>query len=80
MDDPMLRKKHAIYRMQSTLPSYLGTNDLRQITKNPHNYRFSSYSLACEQFFDGNLIRKITLKGKVHNNNKMERMNGEIRE
>jgi putative transposase len=25
-------------------------------------------------------IRKITLKGKVHNNNKMERMNGEIRD
>ena len=40
-----------------------------------------SYSLACEQVFDGTQhIRKITLKGKVHNNNKMERMNGEIRD
>jgi transposase-like protein len=40
-----------------------------------------SYSLACEQVFEGtNHIRKITLKGKVHNNNKMERMNGEIRD
>ena len=40
-----------------------------------------SYSLACEQVFDGtNHIRKITLKGKEHNNNKMERMNGEIRD
>ena len=40
-----------------------------------------SYSLACEQVFEGTKhIRKITLKGKVHNNNKMERMNGEIRD
>lgn len=40
-----------------------------------------SYSLACEQVFEGTQhIRKITLKGKVHNNNKMERLNGEIRD
>jgi transposase-like protein len=40
-----------------------------------------SYSLACEQVFEGtNHIRKITLNGKVHNNNKMERLNGEIRD
>jgi transposase-like protein len=40
-----------------------------------------SYSLACEQVFEGTKhIRKITLKGKVHNNNKMERVNGEIRD
>ena len=40
-----------------------------------------SYSLACEQVFEGTKhTRKITLKGKVHNNNKMERMNGEIRD
>lgn len=40
-----------------------------------------SYSLACQQVFDGTQhIRKITLKGKVHNNNKMERLNGEIRD
>ena len=40
-----------------------------------------SYSMACEQVFDGTQhIRKITLKGKVHNNNKMERMNGEVRD
>ena len=40
-----------------------------------------SYSLACEQVFEGTQhIRKITFKGKVHNNNKMERMNGEIRD
>jgi transposase-like protein len=40
-----------------------------------------SYSLACEQVFEGTEhIRKITLKGKVHNNNKMERINGEIRD
>jgi putative transposase len=40
-----------------------------------------SYSKACEYAFDGTKhIRKITLKGKVHNNNKMERLNGEIRD
>jgi putative transposase len=40
-----------------------------------------SYSLACQQVFEGtNHIRKITLKGKQHNNNKMERLNGEIRD
>lgn len=40
-----------------------------------------SYSLACEQVFEGTKhIRKITLKGKAHNNNKMERLNGEIRD
>ena len=40
-----------------------------------------SYSLACEQVFEGTKhIRKITFKGKVHNNNKMERLNGEIRD
>ncbi len=46
-----------------------------------------SYSLACEQVFGDSEtekatthVRKITLKGKVHNNNKMERMNGEIRD
>lgn len=40
-----------------------------------------SYSVACEQVFEGTKhIRKITLDGKVHNNNKMERMNGEIRD
>ena len=40
-----------------------------------------SYSVACDQVFEGTKhIRKITLKGKVHNNNKMERMNGEIRD
>ena len=41
----------------------------------------SSYSLACQQVFDGTQhICKITLKGKVYNNNKMERLNGEIRD
>jgi len=40
-----------------------------------------SYSLACEQVFEGTKhVSKITFKGKVHNNNKMERMNGEIRD
>jgi len=40
-----------------------------------------SYSVACDQVFDGtNHIRKITFKGKKHNNNKMERLNGEIRD
>ena len=40
-----------------------------------------SYSVACEQVFDGTKhIRKITFDGKKHNNNKMERMNGEIRD
>ena len=40
-----------------------------------------SYSVACEQVFDGTKhIRKITFDGKVHNNNKMERMNGEVRD
>jgi transposase InsO family protein len=40
-----------------------------------------SYSLACQQVFEGTEhIRKITLKGKVHNNNKMERFNGEVRD
>lgn len=40
-----------------------------------------SYSVACEQVFETTKhIRKITLNGKVHNNNKMERINGEIRD
>jgi putative transposase len=47
-----------------------------------------AYSIANEQVFcqsdnpaeHTKHIRKITLKGKVHNNNKMERMNGEIRD
>jgi transposase-like protein len=40
-----------------------------------------SYAKACQWAYDGTEhIRKITLKGKVHNNNKMERMNGEIRD
>jgi transposase-like protein len=40
----------------------------------------ASYSIACEQVFDGTKhIRQIRLKGTIHNN-KMERMNGEIRD
>jgi putative transposase len=40
-----------------------------------------SYAKACEWAFDGTQhIRKITLKGKAHNNNKMERLNGEMRD
>jgi putative transposase len=40
-----------------------------------------SYAKACQQAFDGTEhIRKITLKGKVRNNNKMERLNGEVRD
>jgi putative transposase len=40
-----------------------------------------AYSVACEQVFDeAKHIRKITLKDKVQNNNKMERLNGEIRD
>ena len=40
-----------------------------------------SYSVACEQVFENTKhVRKITFDGKVHNNNKMERMNGEIRD
>jgi transposase-like protein len=39
-----------------------------------------SYSLACEQVFEGTKhIRHIRLQGD-HNNNKMERMNGEVRD
>ena len=40
----------------------------------------ASYSVACDQVFDGTKhIRQIRLQGQVHNN-KMERMNGEIRD
>ena len=40
----------------------------------------ASYALACDQVFDGTKhIREIRLQGAVHNN-KMERMNGEIRD
>jgi putative transposase len=40
-----------------------------------------SYAVACEQAFPNTQhIRKITLNGKVHNNNKMERLNGTIRD
>jgi putative transposase len=40
-----------------------------------------SYAVASEQVFEGTQhIRKITLNGKCHNNNKMERLNGEIRD
>jgi len=40
-----------------------------------------TYSVTAKRIFP-NVVhtRKITLKGKVHNNNKMERMNGEIRD
>jgi transposase-like protein len=39
-----------------------------------------SYSLACDRIFNGTKhIRQIRLQGQVHNN-KMERMNGEIRD
>jgi putative transposase len=39
-----------------------------------------TYSVACQQVFDeAKHIRHITLKGN-HNNNKMERLNGEIRD
>jgi transposase-like protein len=39
-----------------------------------------SYAKACEWAFDGTQhIREIRLSGKVHNN-KMERLNGEIRD
>jgi len=39
-----------------------------------------SYSIACKQVFEGTKhIREIRLNGKVHNN-KMERLNGEIRD
>ncbi len=41
----------------------------------------SSYFVASKEVFDeAQHIRKITLDGKLHNNNKMERMNGEIRD
>ena len=40
----------------------------------------ASYSLACNQVFDGTKhIRQIRLQGAIHNN-KMERLNGEIRD
>jgi putative transposase len=40
-----------------------------------------TYSVTAKRVFPkANHIRKITLNGKVHNNNKMERMNGEIRD
>jgi transposase-like protein len=40
----------------------------------------ASYSIACDQVFDGTKhIRQIRLQGAIHNN-KMERMNGEIRD
>jgi putative transposase len=40
-----------------------------------------TYSVTAKKVFPkANHIRKITLNGKKHNNNKMERMNGEIRD
>ena len=73
--------RKSIYRMQSTLPSYLRAKRLKAITKNPQNYGLPGCSLACEQIFDGTKhVRKITFDGKVHNNNKMDCMNGEIRD
>ena len=40
-----------------------------------------TYSVTAKKVFPkANHIRKITIDGKVHNNNKMERMNGEIRD
>jgi transposase-like protein len=40
-----------------------------------------SYSLASNMIFpQAEHIRKITLNGKAHNNNKMERLNGEVRD
>jgi putative transposase len=60
---------HRAKRLMAKQPKTLITDGLR------------SYSVACEQVFEGTQhIRKITFKGKKHNNNKMERMNGEIRD
>ncbi len=40
-----------------------------------------AYSVASNVIFPkANHIRKITLNGKAHNNNKMERLNGEMRD
>ncbi len=40
-----------------------------------------SYSVASKMIFpETEHVRKITLAGKVHNNNKMERLNGEVRD
>jgi putative transposase len=40
-----------------------------------------TYSVTAKRVFPyAKHVRKITLNGKVHNNNKMERMNGEIRD
>jgi transposase-like protein len=56
-------------RLMAKQPKTLITDGLR------------SYSVACAQVFEGTKhIRKITLDGKVHNNNKMERLNGELRD
>jgi putative transposase len=56
----------------------------RLMKKQPKNFitdGLPTYSVTAKRVFpNAKHIRKITLNGKVHNNNKMERMNGEIRD
>ena len=60
---------HSAIRVKIKQPKTLITDGLR------------SYAVACDQVFDDDVkhIRHITLKGD-RNNNKMERLNGEIRD
>jgi putative transposase len=60
---------HRAKRLMAKQPKILVTDGL------------PSYAVAAEQALpETRHIRKITLDGKVHNNNKMERLNGEIRD
>jgi putative transposase len=62
----------------------LFTQAIRITGKQPKNIitdGLATYSVASKKIFpQAKHIRKITFDGKFHNNNKMERMNGEIRD
>jgi transposase-like protein len=70
------KEKHDARQLFITARRLMGKQPKTLITDG-----LQSYSVASSTIFpNAQHIRKITLAGKAHNNNKMERMNGEIRD
>ncbi len=70
------KEKHDARQLFITARRLMGKQPKTLITDG-----LQSYSVASNMIFpQANHIRKITLNGKVHNNNKMERLNGEMRD
>jgi putative transposase len=70
------KDKHDARQLFITARRLMGKQPKKLITDG-----LPSYSLASNMIFpNAEHVRKITFNGKAHNNNKMERMNGEIRD